>query len=111
MVDYQALKHKIEHTALFTPKEKIKLLSTIDTVSIDDAIKLEAIIDEYDKKYQAIVNNFQVKINEALDSMDAQASPDEKDELKVSTNKIRSGLSQVVQEMKHEHLSSSTAEM
>ena len=90
------LKKKIQDTALFTPQEKIEILASFDTFSRDDKTKLEAIIDEYDAKYKTITGTFKQRMNEELEGIEKDAAPDQKTQVKTSTDKIRTGLDAVI---------------
>lgn len=92
------LKKKIQETRLFTDKEKIEILAEFDAVTAADRVKLEAIIDEYDAKYNATMGTFRRHINEELDSIESDASADEKERVKDSVDKIRSGLTAILPE-------------
>ena len=93
---WQELKRKVQNTALFTPQEKIEILTAFDTFSDEDKTKLRGIIDEYDAKYKTITGRFKQHIKEELDSIEKDASAEEKAQVKTSVDKIRSGLDAVI---------------
>ena len=86
------LKQKIKQTALFTPDEKVEILTAIDNFSELDSKELESIIDEYDSTFKGTLSTFRKNMYEELDSIQAKTSKDKLSQMKQAIDKIKSGL-------------------
>jgi hypothetical protein len=91
----QDLKQKIQHTALFTPEEKVEILANIDTFSPSDIQGLTSIVDEYDAKHAQIVTTFKENMLSELDAIGKNASPDRAQKMQAAVEQIRSGIAAI----------------
>ncbi len=89
------LKYKIKNTSLFTPEEKVEILTALDTFSEHDVKELESIIDEYDGKYKNILQTFRQNMFEELESIEKKTPPEKLAQMKQAIEKIKSGLTVV----------------
>lgn len=86
------LNHKIKNTALFTPEEKIEILTAIDTFSQSDKTQLGDIIDEYDHKFAGILSNFKQNMISQLSEIEKKTSKANLSRMREAVEKIKSGL-------------------
>ncbi|MEK7533529.1 MAG: hypothetical protein AAB542_03785 [Patescibacteria group bacterium] len=93
----QELKHKIQHTTLFSDEDKIAILAAVDTYSADDVKALEAIIDEFDTKHQEAVSEYKKSVYGVLDTIVAKASFSDKKRFQNATSDIRTGVEALLQ--------------
>lgn len=93
----QALKHKIQHTTLFSDEDKIAILAAVDTYAADDIKALEAIVDEFDAKHQEAVSEYKKSVYGVLDTIIAKASPADKKRFQNAASDVRSGVDQFLQ--------------
>ena len=88
----QALKHKIQHTTLFSDEDKVAILIAVDTYSADDIKALEGIIDEFDTKHQDAVSEYKKSVYGVLDTIVAKASPTDKKRFQNASSDVRTGV-------------------
>lgn len=93
----QALKHKIQHTTLFSDEDKIAILAAVDTYSADDTKALEAIIDEFDAKHTAAISEYKSSVYGVLDDIVKKANPQDKKRFQSAASDVKGGLDALLQ--------------
>ncbi len=93
----QALKHKIQHTTLFSDDDKIAILAAVDTYTAEDVKALEGIIDEFDEKHQEAISEYKKSVYGVLDTIVAKANPSDKKRFQNAAADVRSGLDALLQ--------------
>lgn len=89
------LAHKIQKTALFSLEEKVDILAALHTFSAHDTQELESIIDEYDGKYQQILQTFRKNMSDELDAIYSKTLSNNKNSMKRVVDEIKVGISAV----------------
>lgn len=88
------LQQKIQHTKLFTDKEKIEILVKLGTYSAEAKIGLEKVIDDYDDSLKSISLKYKADMNSELDKIEEQS--DDPETTMAATSKIRSGMDKII---------------
>jgi hypothetical protein len=86
------LKLKIEKTDLFTDEAKVKLLAHFDELPEDEKEKLGETIDEFDRATKAAGVKLKNTVRAELDSLKAEATDDEKQNVDDATRIVELGL-------------------
>ena len=93
----QSLKHKIQHTTLFSDEDKIAILAAVDTYSSEDTKALEVIIDEFDAKHKAAISEYKSSVYGVLDDIVKKANPQDKKRFQNASSTIRTGVDMLLQ--------------
>lgn len=93
----QQLKHKIQHTTLFSDEDKIAILAAVDTYSPEDIKALEGIIDEFDAKHSQAISEYKKSVHGVLDTIVVKVSPADKKRFQNAASDVRAGVDALLQ--------------